>query len=64
MASTSTKPDPSADPPRVHHPWRDAWTIVWTLAWLAIHAALWLVIVCAIVLGWGIVLGSVLVRAL
>src|SRR5271163_3450270 len=22
------QPDPSAAPPHVHHPWRDAWTIV------------------------------------
>jgi hypothetical protein len=34
--------DPSAELPREHHPWRDAWTIVKTLAWLALHAVIWL----------------------
>jgi hypothetical protein len=37
-----TDADPSAAPPHVHHPARDAWTIVKTLAWLALHAVIWL----------------------
>ena len=58
------QPDPSAELPHIYHPLRDAFTIVRTLAWLAVHAVLWFVIVAAIVFGWGIVLMSVLVRAL
>jgi hypothetical protein len=36
------QPDPSAELPREHHPWRDAWTIASTLVWLLVHAILWL----------------------
>jgi hypothetical protein len=58
------QPDPSAEPPHVYHPWRDLATIIKTTVWLLIHAIFWTVIVAPIVLGWGIVLMSVLVRVL
>src|SRR5271165_2755729 len=62
---TLTDADPSAAPPHARHSvWRNLWVIASTAAWLIGRAIFWTVIVAAIVLCWGIVLMSALVRVL
>jgi hypothetical protein len=51
-------------PPHVHHPGRDAWTIITTTVWLAVHAILWLAVIAVVTVAGLAVVMAVLVRAL